>query len=56
MGYFLPCKVVVYEKDGITRIGTAKPKVLMSMAGYDDLEHIAIEVEEIFKDAIDNAV
>ncbi|NLK44493.1 MAG: DUF302 domain-containing protein [Tissierellia bacterium] len=56
MGYFLPCKVVVYEKDGITRIGTAKPKILMSMAGYDDLDHIAVEVEEILRDAIDNAV
>ncbi|NLY85300.1 MAG: DUF302 domain-containing protein [Tissierellia bacterium] len=56
MGYFLPCKVVVYEKDGITRIGTARPKILMSMAGYDDLEAIAIEVEGILTEAIDEAI
>ncbi len=56
MGYFLPCKVVVYEMDGITRIGTAKPKILISMAGYDDLGDIASEVEEILIDAINDAV
>lgn len=56
MGYFLPCKMVVYEKDGVTRIGTARPEMLMGMAGYDDLGNVASEVEKILIEAIDAAV
>lgn len=56
MGYFLPCKMVVYEKDGKVRIGTARPEMLMGMAGYDDLGDIAKEVEKILIEAIDAAV
>lgn len=56
MGYFLPCKMVVYEKDGTVRIGTARPEILMGMAGYDDLGDVASEVEEILIEAIDNAI
>lgn len=56
MGYFLPCKMVVYEKDGRTMIGTARPNMLMGMAGYDDLGDVAKEVEDILIAAIDAAV
>lgn len=56
MGYFLPCKVVVYEKEGKVRIGTAKPEMLMGFMGHDDLGHIAIEVESILTQAIDAAI
>ncbi len=56
MGYFLPCKMVVYEKDGTVRIGTARPEILMGMAGYDDLGDVAREVEKILIEAINNAI
>lgn len=56
MGYFLPCKVVVYEKDGEVRIGTARPEMLMGMMGYDDLGDVASEVERILIESIDAAV
>lgn len=56
VGYFLPCKVVVYEKDGEVYIGTAKPGMLIGMMGYEDLDHVADEVEEILIDAINAAV
>lgn len=56
IGYFLPCKVVVYEKDGIVRIGTAKPEMLIGMMGYDDLNEVASDVEKILIEAIDSAV
>ncbi|MBU5312590.1 DUF302 domain-containing protein [Tissierella carlieri] len=56
MGYFLPCKMVVYEKDGTVRIGTARPEILMSMSGHDDLGDVASEVEKILIEAIDNAI
>lgn len=56
MGYFLPCKVVVYEKDNKIRIGTARPEKLMGMMKYDDLSYIAQEVEKILIDSIDAAI
>ena len=56
MGYFLPCKIVVYEKDGEVRIGTARPEMLMGMMGYDDLGDVASEVEKILIESIDAAV
>ena len=56
MGYFLPCKVVVYEKDGAVRIGTARPEHLMGMMGYDDLGDVASEIEKILIESIDAAV
>lgn len=56
MGYFLPCKVVVYEKDGDVRIGTARPEMLMGMMSYDDLGDVASEVEKILIESIDAAV
>ncbi|RID82800.1 DUF302 domain-containing protein [Mesobacillus zeae] len=31
VGYFLPCKIVVYEDNGKTKIGMPKPTVLMAM-------------------------
>lgn len=56
VGYFLPCKVVVYEKNGEVFIGTAKPGMLIGMMGYDDLDEVANEVENVLMEAIDAAV
>ena len=56
MGYFLPCKVVVYEDDGGVKIGTAKPELLMGMMGLDALEDVASEVEKILIESINAAV
>jgi len=55
-GYFLPCKVAVYEDDGKVKIGMMSPRRLISMLGYSDLENTAKEVEEILITAIDNAI
>lgn len=55
VGYFLPCKVVVYEKDGTIRIGMPKPTQLLGMMGKDELMGVAEKVEEELKKAIDNA-
>lgn len=55
-GYFLPCKVVVYENDGKVFVGTAKPEMLINMMGYDDLGDVAKEVERILIESIDAAV
>lgn len=56
VGYFLPCKVVVYEKDKDVFIGTAKPGMLLGMMGYDDLDSVANEVEKVLIESIDAAI
>lgn len=54
VGYFLPCKIVVYEKDESIYIGMLKPTNLMEMVGEDSLRNIAVEVESTLKKAIDD--
>ena len=55
-GYFLPCKVAVYENNGKVFIGTTKPGMLINLMGYDDLGNEAKEVERILIESIDAAV
>ncbi len=47
-GYFLPCKLVVYESDGKTKIGLPKPSSLIRIADDLELEQIAGDIEERF--------
>lgn len=58
MGFFLPCKVAVYEEGGLTYIGMPNPTVLMSTIMTDnvDLENMAKEVELQLQQAIDRSV
>lgn len=56
VGYFLPCKVVVYEKEGDVYAGLLKPTVLIDMVGNDSLHDAAVEVEEILTKAVKAAV
>ena len=55
-GFFLPCKVAVYEKSGEVFMGMPKPTELMSMLGSDALKAVATEVEEALVLAIQKAV
>jgi uncharacterized protein (DUF302 family) len=56
-GLILPCKIVVYDDNGKTRISLYKPTVALStassIAGYDKLSKLAIESEEGLKKIID---
>nr|WP_150960202.1 DUF302 domain-containing protein [Aneurinibacillus sp. XH2] len=45
VGYFLPCKIVVYEADGKTKIGMPKPTAFMNMLEDAALMGIAADVE-----------
>ena len=45
-GYFLPCKVVVYEDQGKTKIGLPKPTSLIDLVDDSELVEIAKDVEE----------
>jgi len=55
-GYFLPCKMLVYEREGSVYIGMMKPTELIKMIGNEKLIAIAQEVENVLKKSIDDAV
>lgn len=53
--YFLPCKIVVYEDDGQTKIGMPKPTALISMLENDRLKGVAEDIESRLVKCIDHA-
>ena len=57
VGYFLPCKVLVYEdrQSHQTTIGYAKPDTLMGLLGDERLEPLAEEVDRLLRRAVDQA-
>lgn len=56
IGYFLPCKIVVYEDEGKTKIGLPKPTTLIDLANNDKLSTIATDVENRLIQCIDQAI
>ena len=56
VGYFLPCKLVVYEKNSSVFIGMMKPTELIRMLGNEELTTVAEDVEGVLKKAIDNSI
>jgi uncharacterized protein (DUF302 family) len=46
VGYFLPCKIVVYESDNGTKIGMPKPTALVDLTGDESVKRYAEEIEE----------
>lgn len=45
VGYFLPCKIVVYKEENQTKIGMPRPSILMKILEDKKLEEIAIDIE-----------
>lgn len=56
VGYFLPCKIVVYEIDGKTMIGMPRPSELISMVEDESLLKTAKDIEETIIKCIDNSI
>ena len=56
VGYFLPCKMVVYEKENSVFIGMMRPTSMIGMLGQEELLSIAQQVETVLKKAIDEAI
>lgn len=56
VGYFLPCKIVVYEDQGKTKIGLPRPTTLMQIMDNADLNEIAVDIEKRLISAIDRSV
>jgi uncharacterized protein (DUF302 family) len=54
VGYFLPCKMVVYEKEGSVFVGMLNPAGLIGLMGKEDLKNIADEVGSVLSKVIDN--
>jgi uncharacterized protein (DUF302 family) len=46
LGLLLPCNVIVYEKDGTTRVSIFDPMVMTRIIENDDMKPIATEVQE----------
>ncbi|GAA4850640.1 hypothetical protein GCM10023310_31560 [Paenibacillus vulneris] len=55
VGYFLPCKIAVYEEQGKTKIGLPKPTALIGMVDNGVLQTIAEDVEKRLISCIDQA-
>ncbi len=53
VGYFLPCKVVVYDDHGTTKVGMPKPSFLISTVEDETLRETAEHVERELIAAID---
>lgn len=56
VGYFLPCKIVVYEEEGTTKIGMPKPSDLIDMVQNESIKQIALDIEERLIGCIDKSV
>ncbi|MGF7014927.1 DUF302 domain-containing protein [Ornithinibacillus bavariensis] len=56
IGYFLPCKIVVYEdKQGKTKIGMPKPSSLILMIEDESLQDVATDIENRLIACIDKS-
>lgn len=55
VGYFLPCKIVVYEDGDTTKIGMPRPTALIDMVENEQLKAIAEDIEQRLKDCIDRS-
>ncbi|GIN87614.1 hypothetical protein J6TS2_40000 [Heyndrickxia sporothermodurans] len=54
-GYFLPCKIVVYEENGQTIIGMPRPTSLIHLLHDENLQMLAKDIEERLIICIDKA-
>jgi len=54
-GYFLPCKLVVYEESTAVKIGMLNPEKLIGLLNHEDLQDTAKEVQNIMVTVINNA-
>lgn len=55
VGAFLPCKIVIFEEEGTTKIAMPLPTKLMEDVGNDRILSSAKDVEQKLIDCIDRA-
>ena len=56
VGYFLPCKIVVYKEKGKTKIGLPRPSALISMIDNQNLKELALDIEQRLIACLDKSV
>lgn len=56
VGYFLPCKIVVYDDQGTTKVGMPKPTALIKQVDDETLAQKAKDVEDRLINCIDKIV
>lgn len=52
VGYFLPCKIVVFRESDSTRIGLLRPTILMDFFDDERLHRLAEEVEATLTEVV----
>lgn len=55
-GYFLPCKIVVYQSNGKTKIGMPKPSSLISLLNDEKMKRLAKDIEDRLISCIKSSV
>lgn len=55
IGYFLPCKIVVYKESDSVKIGMPKPTTLIGMVEDQTIKSIAEDIEERLIKCIDQS-
>ncbi|RHW41952.1 DUF302 domain-containing protein [Neobacillus notoginsengisoli] len=56
VGYFLPCKMVVYEDKGKTKIGMPRPTALIELISEPSIKEFAQDIEDRLIACIDRVV
>ncbi|MGM8366431.1 DUF302 domain-containing protein [Virgibacillus sp. W0181] len=56
VGYFLPCKMVVYQDGNKTKIGMPRPTALMEMIPNESVQKTAKDIEKRLIYCIDNSI
>ncbi|GGL55025.1 DUF302 domain-containing protein [Sporolactobacillus putidus] len=54
-GYFLPCKITVYECEGKTKLGLPKPTAMIGLLNDPDLKTVAEKVEGILTGVLEDS-
>ena len=56
VGYFLPCKMVVYKDGDQTKIGMPKPTSLVTMVDDEEITNMAEEIEHRLIACMDKSI
>jgi len=56
VGYFLPCKIVVYSDNGQTKIGMPRPTALIKLVNNDEIIKLAKDIEDRLINCINKSI
>ena len=56
VGYFLPCKIVVYSDNGKTKIGMPRPTALINLINNEEIKRLAKDIEERLIQCINKSI